>query len=316
MDQILVTGATGQIGSELTPALREQYGPKSVVSSDVVTPEDPPDQFVELDVTDRAAIESVVQEYDIDAVFHLAAILSATGEEQPGLAWDVNVNGLHNILEVGREYDLERIVIPSSIAVYGESTPAEPAEETILTPTTIYGISKVLTELLARYYYEQYDLDVRGVRFPGILSYKTQPGGGTTDYAVEAFYDAIEQGHYEYFVRSDTKLPMMYMPDAVAALLQLAEADDENLRYRCSYNVGALTFTAADLTEAIRAHLPDFEATYEPDDSQAIADSWPDEMDDSAAREDWGWDPEYGLEEMTESMLTNLERKLSEKPIR
>ncbi|MEF8756854.1 MAG: NAD-dependent epimerase/dehydratase family protein [Halobacteriales archaeon] len=311
MDQILVTGATGQIGSELTPALRERYGRESVISSNVVTPEEPPEPFVELDVTDRGAVESVVEEHDVDAVFHLAAILSAKGERHPGLAWEVNVNGLRNVLEVAREQDLDRVVVPSSIAVYGESTPPEPAEETILTPNTLYGISKVLTELLARYYYDRYDLDVRGVRFPGILSYETRPGGGTTDYAVEAFYDAIERGRYEYFVRPDTMLPMMYMPDAIRALVELAGADDDDLRYRCSYNVGALTFTAEELTAAIREHLPEFEAAYEPDDRQAIADSWPDRVDDSAAREDWGWEPEYGLEAMTEDMLANLERKLS-----
>ncbi|HKL30330.1 MAG TPA: NAD-dependent epimerase/dehydratase family protein [Natrialbaceae archaeon] len=312
MNKILVTGATGQIGSELTPALREKYGHDAVIASDIQQPEELDDPFVELDVTDREAIEEVVEEHDVDTIFHLAAILSAKGEENPGLAWDVNVNGLYNVFEVGREYDVEKIVTPSSIAVYGSTTPDNPSEETVLIPNTMYGISKVLTELLAEYYYENYDLDIRGVRLPGILSYKTLPGGGTTDYAVEVFYDAIEQGHYEYFVRPDTMLPMMYMPDAVNALMQLAEADDDGLNYRCAYNVSALTFTAAELTEAIKEHLPDFEATYAPDDRQAIADSWPDRVDDAAAREDWDWEPEYKLEDMVEDMLTNLEKKLSE----
>jgi len=312
MNKILVTGATGQIGSELTPALREKYGHDAVIASDIQQPEELDDPFVELDVTDREAIEEVVEEHDVDTIFHLAAILSAKGEENPGLAWDVNVNGLYNVFEVGREYDVEKIVTPSSIAVYGSTTPDNPSEETVLIPNTMYGISKVLTELLAEYYYENYDLDIRGVRLPGILSYKTLPGGGTTDYAVEVFYDAIEQGHYEYFVRPDTMLPMMYMPDAVNALMQLAEADDDGLNYRCAYNVSALTFTAAELTEAIKEHLPDFEATYAPDDRQAIADSWPDRVDDAAAREDWDWEPEYKLDDMVEDMLTNLEKKLSE----
>jgi threonine 3-dehydrogenase len=311
MNKILVTGATGQIGSELTPALREKYGHDAVVASDIQQPEDLEEPFVELDVTDRDAIESVVEEHDVDTIFHLAAILSAKGEENPGLAWDVNVNGLYNVFEVGREYDLEKIVTPSSIAVYGSTTPDNPGEETVLIPNTMYGISKVLTELLAQYYYENYDLDVRGVRLPGILSYKTLPGGGTTDYAVEVFYEAIEDGHYEYFVRPDTMLPMMYMPDAVNSLMQLAEADDGDLNYRCAYNVSALTFTAEELTEAIREHLPDFEATYAPDERQDIADSWPDRVDDTAAREDWDWEPEYKLDNMVEDMLTNLERKLS-----
>jgi nucleoside-diphosphate-sugar epimerase len=311
MDTILVTGALGQIGSELTPALREKYGREAVIASDVQTADEIEEPFVELDVTDRDAVESVVEEHDVDRIFHLAAILSAKGEENPGLAWDVNVNGLYNVFEVGREYDLDQIVTPSSIAVYGSTTPANPGEETVLIPTTMYGISKVLTELLAKYYYDNYGLDVRGVRLPGILSYKTLPGGGTTDYAVEVFYEAIEQGSYEYFVRPDTMLPMMYMPDAVNALIQLSEADDEDLNYRCAYNVSALTFTAEELTDAIRKHLPEFEATYEPDERQPIADSWPDRVDDTAAREDWDWEPEYLLDDMVEDMLTNLEQKLS-----
>lgn len=308
---VLITGAAGQIGSELTTALREKHGTDSVVASDigrVVDTQAGPCEVV--DVTDREALESVIEAYDIDTVYHLAAILSAAGERNPQAAYQVNVNGLYNALEASREAGVERVIVPSSIAVFGPTTPNNPGESTVLEPNTMYGISKVLGELFGNYYFETYGLDVRGLRYPGILSYKTRPGGGTTDYAVEAFYEAIENREYSYYVRRDTRLPMMYMPDAVRAMRELAEADGSNLRYRSKYNVGALSFTPEQLTAEIQKHIPSFEATYEPDDRQEIADSWPDDIDDSAAREDWGWEPEYDFEALVEDMLTNLRRKL------
>jgi len=243
-------------------------------------------------------------------MYHLAAILSAAGEQNPQAAYQVNVNGLYNALEVSRDHGVEKLVVPSSIAAFGPTTPDNPGESTVLEPNTMYGISKVMGELLGDYYFEKYGLDVRGLRYPGILSYKTKPGGGTTDYAVEVFYEAIENGEYTYFVREDTKLPMMYMPDAVRAMIDLAEADGDGLRYRSKYNVGALSFTPKELTAEIQKHIPSFEASYEPDDRQQIADSWPDDVDDSAARTDWGWDPDYDFEALVEDMLTNLRHKL------
>ncbi|MFW6449046.1 MAG: NAD-dependent epimerase/dehydratase family protein [Halobacteriota archaeon] len=310
MPTILVTGAGGQIGSELTPALRERYGRDAVIASGPEVVDDPGPPFEVLDVTDRDRLREVVDDHGVDRVYHLAAILSAKGEDDPQLAYRVNVDGLRHVLEVAREGGLERLIVPSSIAVFGPDTPDNPGERTVLWPTTMYGISKVVLELLADYYYRTYDLDVRGVRYPGILSWKTRPGGGTTDYAVEAFYAALESGAYTYFVREDTMLPMMYMPDAVRAMLELAEADAGDLRFRCEYNVGALAFTPRELTAAIREHVPDFEATYEPDERQAIADSWPDRIDDTAAREDWGWQPAYDLESLAADMIENLRRKL------
>jgi len=305
MPTTLVTGAAGQIGSELTPALRARED-RRVVGSDLSPDADVAEPYEAVDVTDRRQLERVVTEYDVDTVFHLAAVLSARGEEHPQSAYQVNVGGLYNVLEVGRQYDLDQVVVPSSIAVFGPGTPPNPAESVVLDPTTMYGISKVVAELLGRYYDRTYGLDVRGVRFPGLLSYEAQPGGGTTDYAVEAVYQAVERGEYTYFVRPDTKLPMMYMPDAISALCHLSEAPRSSLRYHCEYNVGALSFTPRELTAEIQTHLPEFEATYAPDERQAIADTWPDEVDDTAARQDWDWRPEYDFETMVADMVRNV----------
>lgn len=311
MKNVLVTGALGQIGSELVPALQARSDVETVLATDVQEPEDVEQPFETLDVTDGEAIASLIETYDIDTVFHLAAILSAKGEKHPQLAFEVNVGGLHNVFEAGRTSDVERVVVPSSIAVFGPETPENPGQVTVLGPRTIYGISKVFGEYLGNYYNWNYDLDVRGVRLPGIISHKTLPGGGTTDYAVEVFYEAVESREYTYFVREDTELPMMYMPDAIDGLIGIADATQENLTYPCSYNIGALSFTAGELTEAIQSHLPDFEATYEPDERQEIADSWPGSVDDSAARADWGWEPEYELEGMVEDMLDQLAAELA-----
>ena len=309
MRNVLVTGARGQIGSELIPALEARDDVETVVATDITEPDrDGPTE--EIDVRDRDALARAFETYDVDTVFHLAAILSARGEDNPDLAFSVNVDGLYAVLEEGREHGLETLVVPSSIAVFGPETPTNPAEMTTLAPRTMYGISKVLGENLGNYYSWNDQLDVRGVRLPGIISHETLPGGGTTDYAVEVFYEAIENGEYTYFVREDTELPMMYMADAIEALIGIATADRDDLEYPCSYNVGALSFTPTELTAAIQEHLPEFEAHYEPDDRQEIADSWPDAVDDSAAREDWGWEHTYDLETMTADMFEHLEEKL------
>lgn len=310
MQSVLVTGAQGQIGSELLPALADRDTVETVIASDIEEPDWDAGPSLVIDVRDDERLRAVIEEYGVDTVFHLAAILSARGEEYPNLAFDVNVNGLYTVLETVRELEVDRLVVPSSIAVFGPETPEPPAEMTTLAPRTIYGISKVFGEHLGNYYSWKNDVDVRGVRLPGIISHKTLPGGGTTDYAVEVFYEAVKSGEYTYFVREDTELPMMYMADAIRALIGIATANREALEYPCSYNVGALSFTAGELTDAIQAEYPDFQAHYEPDERQDIADSWPNAVDDSAAREDWGWDHEYDLETMTADMLEHLEEKL------
>ena len=315
MNRILVTGALGQIGSELTEELRKRYGRDNVVASDIRSDKSSPvvteGPWTELDVTDAEAVEKTIIENRIDSVFHMAAILSATGEKNPQLCWKVNMDGTLNILEAARKNDLARIIIPSSIAAFGPETPRENTpQETILRPRTIYGVTKVSGELLCDYFVRKFNLDIRGLRYPGIISSETLPGGGTTDYAVDIYYKAIEEGRYTCFVKEDTMLPMMYMPDCIKATLDLAEADLENLAHHSDFNVGALSVTAGDIAESIRKHIPDFRVDYEPDYRQEISDTWPTGVDDSAAREEWGWEPEWDLDSMTEDMLKKLRKKL------
>jgi len=317
MKRILVTGATGQIGSELVPELRRIHGGENVVvgvhhrppSDDLK--ESGPFEFV--DVTRRETIERVVEEYDIDTVYHMAAVLSAVGEENPWLAWDVNMNGTYNLLEVAREHDMVRVFHPSSIAVFGPETPRENTpQETVLKPRTMYGLTKVAGELLDNYYFEKFGLDIRGVRYPGIISSKTPPGGGTTDYAVEIFYEAIKHKHYTCFLGADSVLPMMYMPDCLKAALDLMKADLSKLKHHADFNLAAMSFSPRELAEEIQKHIPDFTIDYKPDSRQAIADSWPRTIDDSAAREEWGWKPNYDLSAMTADMLEKLRRRHEE----
>ena len=311
MSRILVTGANGQIGSELVAALREQTGPEQVVRLDLQPPPTPNGQsptgpFDVADVRERDALAEVIAHHEIDVVYHLASLLSASGEQQPDRTWDVNVNGLKNVLDLAREYDL-RVFWPSSIAVFGPSTPKEHTpQQTVLDPTTIYGVTKRSGELLCRYYHRRYDLDVRSLRYPGLISYKTAPGGGTTDYAIDMFAKAAAGEDYTCFLEPDTRLPMMYMPDAIQATLDLMTAEEDALTIRDSYNVGALSFTPEDLAVAIRRHVPTFSCTYDPDERQKIADNWPSSVDDTAARTDWGWAPTYDLEAMAEDMLSHL----------
>lgn len=315
MNRVLVTGALGQIGSELTEELRKRYGRDNVVASDIRSDESSPlvtgGTWIELDVTDAEAVEKAIIDNRIDSIFHMAAILSATGEHYPQLCWKVNMDGTLNILEAARKNDLTRIIIPSSIAAFGPETPrTNTPQETILRPRTIYGVTKVSGELLCDYYVQKYNLDVRGLRYPGIISSETLPGGGTTDYAVDIYYKAIEEGRYTCFVKKDTMLPMMYMPDCIKATLDLAEADLENLVHHSDFNVGALSVTAGNIADSIRKHIPGFKVDYEPDYRQEIADTWPTGVDDSAAREEWGWKADWDLDSMTEDMLEKLRGKL------
>ena len=308
--RIMVTGALGQIGSELTMALRERYGPQNVLATDLrVPPLEPHDlgPFECLDVTQSKSLERVVVQYHIDTVYHMAAILSAVGEAKPQLCWDVNINGLYNIIEIARQHGL-RLFCPSSIAVFGPETPQHSTpQDTVLRPKTMYGITKVAGELLCDYVAARFGMDIRGVRYPGIISSLTPPGGGTTDYAVNIFYAAIRNRHYTCFVRPDTVLPMMYLPDCIRATLDLMDADGATLIHRAEYNLAAMSFSAAELAAEIQKHIPEFVVTYEPDPvRQAIADSWPQTIDDSAARLEWNWQPRYDLARMTTDMLAKL----------
>ena len=311
--KILVTGCSGQIGTELTMELRKIYGEENIIASDIKEP--CPEmknsgQFEILDVLDKEAMRAIIQKHEIKGIFHMAAILSAVGEGNPMLAWDVNMNGLLNVLELGREEKLERILCPSSIAAFGPETPVDNTpQETVLRPTTMYGITKVSGELLCNYYVQKYGMDVRGLRYPGIISNKALPGGGTTDYAVAIYYDAIKHGKYDCFVKADTRLPMMYMPDCLKATIDLFQAPKENLKYFVDYNVGSMSFDVETLANSIKKFIPEFEITYSPDFRQAIADSWPNSVDDSAAREEWGWNPSYDLDAMTEDMLKEVKKK-------
>ena len=315
MKQILVTGSVGQIGSELTAALRKRYGKDKVVATDIRMPadvalrDDGPFEF--LDVTDPHHITRVMQMHDVGTVYHLAALLSAIGESRPGVAWQINMNGLYNMLEAARQYQC-KLFFPSSIGAFGPSTPRDRTpQDTIQRPDTIYGVTKVAGELLCDYYHKRFGLDTRGVRFPGLISYETEPGGGTTDYAVDIFYQAIRHKKYTCYLKADTWLDMMYMPDAIRAMIQLMEADGSKLVHRNAFNITAMSFTPRMLADEIHKHVPEFAIDYEIDPvRQAIADSWPNSMDDSCARTEWGWKPEYDLARMTREMIEVLSRKV------
>ena len=311
--KILVTGAAGQIGSELVVSLRKRYGDGSVVATDKAPRPSPGGSapMYPLDVKDSGAIERLVKEHEIDTIYHLAAILSAAGEANPDLAWDVNMGGLKNVLDCAVATGVRKLFWPSSIGVFGPDAPKKMApQETALNPTTMYGVTKVAGELLCEYYSLRHGLDVRSIRYPGIISSEARPGGGTTDYAVEIFYSALEKRKYTCFLRDDATLPMVYMPDALRGAMQIMEADGSRIKLHIGYNMAAMSFSPAQLAAEIRRHIPEFTVDYSPDYRQDIADSWPASIDDSSAQKDWGWEPEYDLRAMVSDMLTRLNERI------
>ncbi len=314
MNKILITGYAGQIGTALTEFLVKEHGRDNVFGTDVKKPDEPLlslCEFSELDVTDKDTVFDFVEKKKITTIYHMAAILSATGENNPALAWDVNMNGLYHILEAARIYKCA-VFIPSSIAAFGPETPKnDTPQDTIQRPTSMYGVTKVAGELLADYYFQKFGVDARGVRYPGIISYETLPGGGTTDYAVEIFYEAIKHKKYTCFLSENTLLDMMYMPDAIKATVDLMEAEPSKLVHRNAFNITSIPVTPKMLAEAIQKIIPEFEMSYDVDPvRQAIADSWPSHMDDSVARQEWNWSPSYNLDEMVKDMIDNLRKKL------
>ncbi len=311
--RILIIGASGQIGSELTTRLRTIYAPHKVIASDIREGDEKVMQggpFEILDATDYNAIEDVVLQYEITDVYLMAAMLSATAEKFPMKAWSLNMNSLFNVLNLAKDKKINKVFWPSSIAVFGSTTPkVNTPQRTIMEPSTVYGISKQTGERWCEYYHDKYGVDVRSVRYPGLISYKTLPGGGTTDYAIDIFHKALKHQKYICFLNKKTTLPMMYIDDAIDATLQLMGADAERIKIRSSYNLGAISFNPEEISLEIKKYIPDFEIVYQPDFRQAIADSWPQSIDDNRARKDWQWNHKYDLKAMTKMMIENLSRK-------
>lgn len=309
MEKILVVGAGGQLGSELTLALRDLFGEANVVASDINLPtgELREGKFEKLDVTDRVALGEIVNRHQITQVYHLAAILSAKGEQNPTWAWNINMAGLLNVLELAKEVKLNKVYWPSSIAVFGHNTPKDDTPQaTVMEPSTVYGVSKLAGELWCKYYFEKYGVDVRSLRYPGLIGYKALPGGGTTDYAVDIYHKALKGETFECFLSENTYLPMMYMPDAIKATIDLMESPTEKIKLHTSYNVSAMSFCPKDMVQEISKEIPDFQIVYKPDFRQQIAASWPSSINDEPARADWGWQPSFDLSSMTIDMLKNL----------
>ncbi len=307
---ILILGACGQIGTELTYALREKYGDNTIIASDIREGNESlmdSGPFELLDATDYNALEEVVAYYEISEVYLMAAMLSATAEKFPMRAWNLNMNSLFNVLNLAKEKKIDKVFWPSSIAVFGSNTPSENTpQNTIMEPSTVYGISKQSGERWCDYYYNKYGVDVRSIRYPGLISWKTMPGGGTTDYAIEIYHKALTTKTYTCFLEKDTKLPMMFMDDAIRATLLLMESNSEDIKIRSSYNLAAMSFSPEEIAKSIQSRIPDFNISYVPDFRQEIADTWPNSIDDSQARIDWGWKSEFDLEKTTAEMLDNL----------
>jgi nucleoside-diphosphate-sugar epimerase len=315
MGTILIIGACGQIGTELTKKLRELYGVEKVIASDV-RKGDP--EFVSsgpfevVNALDYNQVESVIEKYKVDEVYLMAALLSATAEKNPAFAWDLNMNSLFHVLNIAKAGKINKIFWPSSIAVFGPTTPKQNTPQyTVMEPSTVYGISKQAGERWCEYYHNIYGVDVRSIRYPGLISWSTLPGGGTTDYAVDIYHKALSEGNYNCFLKEDTRLPMMYMDDAIRATIEIMQAPAENIKIRSSYNLSAMDFTPKEIAETIKEHIADFTITYDPDFRQKIADSWPQSIDDSCARKDWGWKHNYNLESMTVDMLEHLSESVS-----
>jgi nucleoside-diphosphate-sugar epimerase len=311
-EKILVIGASGQIGVELTLALRKIYGANNVIASDLREENEllhGTGPYVSLDVMNKEMLHVQVIRQNVTQIYLLAAILSATGEKNPNLAWHLNMQGLLNVLDIAREEKLTKVYWPSSIAVFGPTSPKKDCpQQTVIEPSTVYGISKYAGEFWCNYYFNKYDVDIRSLRYPGLISYKSAPGGGTTDYAVEIFHEALQDQQYTSFLEKDTYLPMMYMPDAIRATIELMEAPKEKIRTRTSYNLSSMSFSPEEIGAEIQKHIPDFKMDYAPDYRQQIANSWPQSIDDSVARNDWGWKHEYDLPRMTADMIENLKK--------
>jgi nucleoside-diphosphate-sugar epimerase len=312
-EKILVVGASGQIGVELTLALRKIYGNANVVASDLREENEllkGSGPYVPLDIMNKEMLHVQVIRQNVTQIYLLAAILSATGEKNPNLAWNLNMQALLNVLDIAKEEQVRKVYWPSSIAVFGPTSPKKNCpQQTIIEPTTVYGISKYAGEFWCNYYHHRYGVDVRSIRYPGLISYKSAPGGGTTDYAIEIFHDAVEEKKYTCFLNKDTFLPMMYMPDAIRGTIELMEAPAGNISVRTSYNLSSMSFSPEELGEEIKKYVPDFSIDYQPDYRLAIAESWPQSIDDSVARKDWGWEPEYDLGRMAKEMIENVNRE-------
>lgn len=313
MEKILIIGAGGQIGTELTEFLRDKYSPTSVLATDVRENADlaAKGPFRTLDVMDKDAVFAIVAEEKVTQIYHLAALLSATGEKNPEFAWKLNMEGLLNVLNAARDLKVSKVFWPSSIAVFGPGTPANNTpQDTVMDPNTVYGISKLAGERWCEYYFNKYGVDVRSIRYPGLIGYKSAPGGGTTDYAVDIFHQALGAGSYTCFLSEKTALPMMYMPDAIRATVELMDAEPENVKIRSSYNLGGISFTPEEIAAEIKKTIPDFSIEYAPDFRQAIADSWPNSIDDQRAQQDWGWKMDYDLESMSRDMLLHISEQI------